>query len=73
MSEDGKIIVSGSDDRTVREWDARTGEALQRLDVDFGVHAVACAEINRLHTVIVASGRSLIKLIRRVGDLAKED
>ena len=32
MSGDGKTIVSGSDDKTVRVWDAETGELRRTLE-----------------------------------------
>jgi WD40 repeat protein len=34
FSLDSKLLASGSDDKTVRLWDAGTGAAMQALDVD---------------------------------------
>ena len=32
FSPDGKVVVTGSDDKTVRVWNARTGEAIHALE-----------------------------------------
>ena len=65
VSPDGKTIVSGSHDKTVRVWDAQSGEALERLDLDATVYGVAFADIDGLPAVVVGSGPSVIRLVRR--------
>jgi WD40 repeat protein len=48
FSPDGKQVVSGSSDNTVRLWDAVTGAALQTLKGHSGdVHSVAFSQEHR--------------------------
>ena len=71
VSPDGKTIVSGSGDNTVRVWDAQTGAPLERLDVDAGVNGIAFADIHGSPALVVASGFSVIRLFRISGSQAK--
>ncbi len=41
FSQDGKLAVSGSSDRTVRLWDAKTGEHLHTFEVEKGIWGVS--------------------------------
>ena len=38
---DGKNIASGGDDKTIKVWNAQTGQCVSTLNVDSGVNAVA--------------------------------
>ena len=71
VSPDGKTIVSGSADKSVRVWDAQTGAPLERLDVDASVNGIAFAEMDGSPALVVASGKSVIRLVRRSGEQAK--
>ena len=71
VSPDGKTIFSGSLDTTVQVWDAQTGAPLARLSVDAGVNGLAFAEIDGSPALVVASGKSVIRLVRRSGGQAK--
>ncbi len=54
-SADGRTIVSGSDDKMVKVWDAETGACRQTLTGHQGdVHSVACSADGR--TIVSASG-----------------
>jgi WD40 repeat protein len=54
FSGDGKRIVSGSDDKTVRVWDAATGEELSVFKATDGVTSVGFDPVGK--RVVAASG-----------------
>jgi WD40 repeat protein len=43
FSPDGRHVVSGSDDRTLRMWEVASGQELCRLDGDFEFRAIHLA------------------------------
>ena len=54
FSPDGQKIVSGSDDKTVKVWDATTGSLLQTLNGHSdAVKSIATSLVNRLKTILV--------------------
>ena len=48
LSANGRMVASGSDDRTVRVWDAKTGQALHTLEHAGAVTSVALAADGRV-------------------------
>ena len=53
FSPDGARIVTASDDRTARIWDAATGAEIARMTVDAGVTALS------IHSTAIALGDAL--------------
>lgn len=78
FSADGKLLASGSWDKTARLWDAATGKELRRLDHRHGVWSVAfsaagqllAASGGRVHTWDPATGKELGAGGRDVGALS---
>jgi WD40 repeat protein len=64
LTADGRTVVSGSDDNTLRLWDAQTGRLLERLDMDEKVLSVALAEHLDRTAMVVACGRVVVRLTR---------
>ncbi len=56
FASDGRLLVSGGDDRTTRVWEVETGAEHQRLDHDEPVQEVA---VNRDGVVVIGSPSSL--------------
>ena len=71
VSPDGKTIVSGGHDKTVRVWDAQTGAALDRLDLDAGVSDTAFTYIDGRLALVIGSGLSVVRFVRRCSGQAK--
>jgi len=73
VSPDCRTIVSGGEDLSVRVWDANTGAVLQRLDFDAPVNAVSFEVIGSPSRLVVAAGRSVIRLVRRDPEATMQD
>jgi len=66
FSADGKLVLSGSDDRTVRLWDLQTGRELRRFDGLRGaVSAVAFSPDGKW---AVAGGQERVLVLWRIAD-----
>ena len=75
-SKDGKFIVTGSEDKTAKIWDANTGKELQNfavaqdkiLSVDFNPNSktiIACSEDGALYEWDIYSGKLLNTIINK--------
>ena len=71
VSPDSKTIVSGGQDKTVRVWDALNGSLMQRVDLDNTVRSIAISEIEGLPALVVASGKSIVRLGSRNCEMAR--
>ena len=61
FSPDGRRIVNGSDDNTLRLWDAATGQLVLTRHFDASVNSVACAK----HSITCGDGLGRIHIFNR--------
>ena len=70
FSPDGGRIVSGSDDNSVRVWDAASGECLEVIDGTGDVEAIAAGSDQRPYRALERSGETVIEDARTGAPIA---
>ncbi|MBE9009958.1 hypothetical protein IQ250_07030 [Pseudanabaenaceae cyanobacterium LEGE 13415] len=70
LSQDGKLLVSGSHDRTIKVWNALTGEELFTLNQDSSVTAIALSSDGK---TLVSSGCNSYEIRDRQLQITKRD
>jgi WD40 repeat protein len=63
--QDGKSVVSGSDDKTVRVWDAATGKEVQKLEGHSS--DVSSVSFSPVRVLSIARARQLRAVVGAVG------
>ena len=60
-TDDDSTLISGADDKTLRSWDARTGEETRKIDLGGTVGGLELARVGaRKGVLTVAAGRKVM-------------